>query len=225
MRRTVLLLLALAVSAPAARAQGLADYDYENLAFRGMGVDVGRIWPSKVDPTGVYSLRFDLGYLGPAVRIVPSLSYWSSRMRRSELARLAERLEQLPPLQEQGVTITAEDLGVIDWSDLSLSVDAHFVWTTPLRLFTFVGLGGAVHLLNGRGTAIDDTFIEDLLDTVSAGIAVFAGLEYPLADRVRIYGEARYTMLSDLSYPGLRIGGALMLPPREPVDPASRRRR
>jgi opacity protein-like surface antigen len=218
MRPALALLLILAGftgGAAEVRAQNLADYDYENLIFRGIGLDVGYIWPTRVEPTPTLSLRFDLGYLGPAVRLAPQMSYWSSTMRRSELARLAERLSELPPLQAQGVVITAADLGTVDWSDLSLSIDAHIVWTTPVNLLTFVGAGAGVHLLNGRGSAIDDTFIEDLLDTMSAGIALLAGVEYPLIDRFRIYGEARYTLLSDVRYPGLRIGGALMLPPRD----------
>lgn len=224
MRRTLAsLVLAWLLAAPAA-AQGLADYDYENLTFRGFGADYGWIWPSKVEAAPMFTVRLDLGYLGPAVRIMPSISYWSSRMRASELARLAARLEQLPPLQEQGVVISPGDLGRIDWSNLSLALDAHVVWTTPVGLLTFVGGGVGVHLLNGRGDAIADTFIEDLLDTMSAGVAVLAGVEYPVGDRFRVFGETRYTLLSDVRYPAIRVGGALMLPPRASVPSASRNR-
>jgi hypothetical protein len=197
------------------RAQELADYDYVNLTFRGLGFDVGYIWPDKVRATPVWSLRLDLGYLGPAVRIAPSLSYWSSSMRTAELERLAERLSLIRPLQEQGVVVTAADLGRIDWSDLSLAVDAHVVWTAPLDIITFVGMGAAVHALNGRGEFIDDTFIEDLLDSTTAGLAFMTGFEVQPLARLRIYGEARYTLVSDVRYPGLRIGAALMLPPRQ----------
>jgi hypothetical protein len=195
-------------------AQELADYDYENLTFRGIGFDYGYIWPSKVEPATQYSIRLDLGFLGPAVRIAPSLSYWSSRFRTSELDRLADRLNNLPPLREQGVTITAADLGLVEWSDLSMSLDAHVVWTAPLDIITFVGLGGSIHALNGRGDAIADTFVEDLLDSTTAGLSVLAGAEYQPIPRMRVYGEARYTLVSDVRYPGIRLGAALMLPPR-----------
>src|SRR5919106_1129857 len=110
-RRHVWPLLLLALSAPAG-AQSLADYDYDNLRFRGVGFDFGRIWPSKVNATQVYSLRLDLGYLGPAVRIVPSVSYWSSDFRDRELRRLADQLEQLPAIRDAGLDITAVDLAV-----------------------------------------------------------------------------------------------------------------
>jgi hypothetical protein len=103
---------------PPRTAQTLADYDYENLTFRGIGFDYGYIWPNKVEPTSMWSLRLDLGYLGPAVRIAPSISYWSSRLRTSELDRLADRLSSCRRCSEQGVVITAGDLGDIHWSDL-----------------------------------------------------------------------------------------------------------
>lgn len=195
-------------------AQRLADYDYENLTFRGIGFDYGYIWPNKVRPAPMWSVRLDLGYLGPAVRLTPTLSYWSSRFRAAQLDRLADRLSQLPALQQQGIVLTAADLGDIHWSDLSMSLDAHFVWTAPLDIISFVGAGVALHALNGRGPAIDGTFIEDLLDSTAAGAALLGGFELQVLPRLRAYGEARYTLVSDVRYTGLRLGGALMLPPR-----------
>lgn len=212
MRRHLLTALALLLAPLGASAQGLADYDYENLTFRGIGFDYGYIWPSKVAAAPLYSARIDLGYLGPGVRIAPTISYWSSKFQRSELERLADRLEQLPVLREQNVTIDAADLGTVEWSDLSLGIDAHMVWTTPIALMTFIGANLGVHALNGRGDAIADTFVEDLLDSTTAGAGVMAGVEYQLMSRLRIYGEARYTLLSDVHYPSLRAGAALMLP-------------
>jgi hypothetical protein len=220
----ILLLAALFVAAPRLlRAQELADYDYSNLTLRGIGFDYGYIWPSKVAATSQYALRLDLGFLGPAVRIVPSISYWSSSIRTAELDRLADRLNRLPPLVEQGVEITAADLGRVQWSDLALSVDAHVVWTAPLDLITFLGVGASVHALNGRGDAIADTFVEDLLDSTTAGIAFMGGAELQIIPRLRVYGEARYTLVSDVRYPGVRIGAALMLPSSNVTTPESRR--
>jgi hypothetical protein len=218
MRAGARLMLACAsVLFPAAtHAQDLADYDYENLAFRGIGFDWGYIWPTKVEPTSVFTVRLDLGYLGPAVRILPSVSYWSSRFRTSELDRLAGRLSQLPPLRdhEPPIVISGADLGTVDWSDLTLALDAHVVWTAPFHVITFVGAGAALHALNGRGEAIDDTFIEDLLDSATAGGAVMAGAEVQPIPRLRLYGEVRYSLTSDVRHPGIRVGAALMLPPR-----------
>jgi hypothetical protein len=197
----------------AARAQGLADYDYENLSFRGLGADVGRIWPNKVDAAWQYAIRADLGFLGPSIRILPTLSYWKSQMKRSELNRLAEQLTGLPALQRQNAVITAADLGDVDWSSLALSVDVQAVWTAPLNVFTYVGAGFGLYSMNGKGTAIADTFIEDLLDTAAAGVAVMAGMEFEPSARLRLYAEGRFTVQSDIHYPGLRIGASLMRAP------------
>jgi hypothetical protein len=209
------LLLALLLVLPGrVAAQDLAAYDYENLTFRGIGFDYGYIWPSKVEPTSMYTLRVDLGFLGPAVRLAPSISYWTSKLRSSELERLADRLELLPPLRADSIELSADDFGEVLWSDLGLALDAHIVWTVPFDIITFVGAGASLHALNGRGVSIDDTFIEGLLDSTAAGIALMAGAEVQPMPGVRLYGEARYTVVSDVRYPALRIGAALMLPPR-----------
>ncbi|HSL71126.1 MAG TPA: hypothetical protein VK864_12850, partial [Longimicrobiales bacterium] len=129
--------------------------------------------------------------------------------------RLATQLNELPALSDRGVTITAAELGEIDWSNLTLGLDAHVVWTLPFGVFTYAGAGLGLHFLNGEGTAVGDTFIEDLLDTVTAGGAAMAGAEVPFSPSFRLYGELRYTLLSDVRYPGLRIGGSYMLPTRE----------
>lgn len=203
------------------RAQSLADYDYENLSFRGIGLDYGYIWPSRVASTPVYSVRMDLGFLGPGVRIVPTFSYWTSHFRTAELNRLASQINNLPALRNQGAAITGSDLGEIKWSDLTVGVDAHLMWTTPIGVFTYVGAGAAVHALNGQGTFVENTFVEDLLDSTAAGISLMGGVEAQILARLRIYGEAKYTLVSDVRYAGLRIGGALMLPQRT-ATPTSR---
>ncbi|MGQ0563255.1 MAG: hypothetical protein ACT443_15455 [Gemmatimonadota bacterium] len=210
-----LLMVAGFCAATPAAAQTLADYDYENLVFRGIGFDYGYIWPTRVDATPTYTVRLDLGFLGPGIRITPTLSYWSSEFRASEVERLAGQINRLPALREQGVSVTARDLGTIKWSDLTVGLDAHLLWTAPAGVFTYVGAGVAAHALNGQGQFVADTFVEDLLDSTSAGIALIGGLEAGILPRLRLYGEARYTIVSDVRYPGLRIGGALMLPARE----------
>ena len=214
MRRLAIAFVAagLAMLPAVAAAQGLADYDYENLSFRGIGFAYGRIWPNRVEATSSYTVRADLGFLGPAVRIAPSVSYWSSKFRRREVAELADKLSEIPALRDAGVVLTADDLGDIRWSDLSLGLDAHVVWTAPMNVLGYLGTGLGVHALNGRGDAVAHTFVEDLLDNTTAGISAIAGLEYQPVPQFRVFGEARYTVISDARYPELKLGGAIMLP-------------
>jgi opacity protein-like surface antigen len=209
MRRRLLTLglagLAISALPPTTAAQTLADYDYEHLRFRGVGVDFGYVWPDKVASTAQLGIRLDLGYLGPGVRIIPSLTYWQSEFNDDELATLASRLSN-----QLGVSIDGEELGPIEWSDLALSFDGQLVWNTPVDVLTFVGVGLGFHALNGQGAAIDDTFVEDLLDAITAGAAALGGIEFEPTDQFRVYGEARYTVMNSIQYVSGRVGVQFM---------------
>lgn len=196
-------------------AQELADFDYENLSFRGVALEAGHLWANRVEEATTLGLRVDLGYLGPGVRIVPTLGYWSSELKRGEVADLEEGVERL--LESQTGDDVDVDLGTIDWSDLRLGLDAHVVWSVPFDLLTFAGVGGAVHFLNGDGEAIAGTFVEDLLDSARAGFNLHLGVEYPW-DEVRLYGMGRFETLEDLNYFELRIGGQIMVGPSAPGE-------
>ena len=197
------------VPAAAQQRMDLADYDYENLQFRGIGMDVGRLWPSNLESTTPIRLRIDLGYLGPGVRIMPSIAYWKSEVEEGEINAFEEQLEEQNDLPEGAI-----DLGEVELSNFALGVDAHFVWTTPIDVLAYLGAGVSLNMLNGQGNDIDDTFIEDLLDSVMPGISAIGGLEWAPVERLRIYGEAHFSVVSDILSPGVRVGGAIMLPTR-----------
>jgi len=209
-RGTLGVSMAAALLAAPARAQDLADFDYENLRFRGFAPEWGYLWPTRVEPAQSWGVRLDLGYLGPGLRIVPSVTYWKSTFRTAEVRELEERVASLISTQTDEPPPTV-DLGVIDWSDVALAVDAQLVWRVPYGVLTFAGLGAAAHMLDGSGTAVDDTFVEDLLDSVTAGFNVHAGVEYPVARSFRLYGQARWEVMGDLRYSQIRLGGQIMI--------------
>jgi hypothetical protein len=187
--------------------QGLSDLDYEYLSFRGVMLDAGRIFPSRVDPAWTLGGRIDLGFLGTGVRAVLGVNHWSSTLVREEVEKLETRLEEL--ILEQTGLVTPVDLGEITWSDTALHGDVHMLWRVPFGFLTYLGIGGSAHVLRGSGRAIDDTFVEDLLDSVRAGINAHTGIEIPLGGRLRFVGEARYELLENLSYLQLRAGGQI----------------
>ena len=41
-------------------AQDLADFDYEDLTFRGLGIEAGYIWPTRVEAVETFGVRIDL---------------------------------------------------------------------------------------------------------------------------------------------------------------------
>ena len=188
------------------RAQELADYDYENLSFRGISFDVGYLYADKVEDTRTLGVRFDLGFLGPGFRIMPGVTYWESTLAQTEVGQFQTRLGTLTA--DQGGTVPAGgfDLGDIDRQDIVVSLDGHYVWAVPLNLFFSTGVGLSVHFLNGSGPSIDGTFVEDLLDSVSAGFNLHAALAYPIADRIRIHGGSKVDILGDLNYVEFRGG-------------------
>lgn len=204
------------MAAPAA-AQNLADFDYEHLSLRGIGFETGYVPAHRIHgvrgDTRSWGARLDLGYLGPGLRIAPSVTYWSSELEAEEVSRLEGRLGQLIA-REAGPSASGAasevDLGAITWTDLVVGADAHVVWNIPFGWLGFLGLGASVHVLDGQGEAIDDTFIEDLLDTVRPGVNAHLGMEYPLWTWSRLYWHGRYEVTEDLRYFNLRGGLQLM---------------
>lgn len=212
--------MSVAASPRRVTAQELADFDYENLSFRGIGVEGGLLFPTRVKATQSIGLRMDLGYLGPGVRIIPGLSFWSSSFKSGEVAELEDRVGTLIGAQTDGPPPTV-DLGVIDWRDLVLSLDAQMVWQVPFGVLTHAGAGISAHMLNGSGSAIDDTFVEDLLDSVTAGFNLHTGLEIPMG-RLRPYLTGRYEVTGDVQYFEIRFGAQLMFAPPAPGEERSR---
>ena len=210
MRTHAMWKLALAVVvilAPAgARSQELADYDYANLSFRGVLAEGGYIFANNVENTEIFALRFDLGFLGPGFRIVPGVAYWTSPMAQGEVDDFEARLAALNTAQGGTSPPGGFNLGEIDRDDVVISLDGHYMWSVPADLFLWTGVGASAHFLNGSGAAVNGTFVEDLLDSVSAGFNVHAGLEYPFTDRFRIYGGSKLEVLGDLRYVELRFG-------------------
>lgn len=211
------LALAVVLGPSPAGAQELADLDYEHLSFRGIGIDAGYLWPTRVDPTYSLGLRIDMGYAGPGLRIVPSVTYWSSSMVSSEVTELEDRISQLIA-DQTGFPPSSLDFGTLDWRDIAIGVDAHVVWDSLFDLLTYGGLGVAAHIMDGDGAAIAGTFVEDALDSVTAGVNLHFGVEYPISERFRIYSVAKYEVMSDLQFFHVRAGWQLMTGPNAPGE-------
>lgn len=201
----------------AARAQDAADYDYENLVLSGVGVHLSEIFPARSEPAPALNVRVDLGLLGPNVRITPGLTFWSTKLRDSEVARMEDRIEA--SCENSGASCPGVELGEVEISDFSLDVDAHFLWATEYVVEPYAGAGVSLHLLNGRGDFIEDTFVEELLDAIAPGFNLVGGLEFPVTDNLRVMGEARGVLTGNIRYISLGVGGAWRFPPqlRRPV--------
>jgi hypothetical protein len=204
------------LSTPAV-AQDIADIDYEHLSFRALAPEWGYLWPNRIEPAQSLGVRVDMGYMGPGLRVVPSITYWSSRWKNDEVVEFSERVARLVAEQTGGPAPNL-DLGRIDYSDLIIGLDAQVVWEVPFDLLTFGGLGVAAHIVDGDGPAIDGTFVEDLIDSVEPGFNLHVGAEYPVTERMRVYTVGRYEVMPDLQYVQIRIGWQFMFAPNAPGE-------
>ena len=198
-------------------AQDIADIDYEHLSFRAVAPEVGYLWPNRIEPTESFGVRVDMGYMGPGLRVTPSITYWSSRWKDAEVAEFAERVAQLVADQTGGPP-PALDLGTIEYSDLAIGLDAHVVWEVPFDLLTYGGLGFTAHIVDGDGAAINGTFVEDLIDSVEPGFNLHVGAEYPVTEKMRLYTVGRYEVMPDLQYFQVRVGWQFMFAPNAPGE-------
>ena len=225
MRRLTLPILAAAVlsalllAPTAARAQDMADYDYENLVFTGAGAHLSMVFPARTEAALGLNVRVDLGLLGPNVRITPGITYWSSQLRDSEVERMESRIEAA--CERGSVPCPGIELGDVEVSDLSLDVDAHFLWATDYFVEPYAGAGVSLHLVNGSGEFIDNTFVEELLDGIAPGLNLVGGLEFPIAGNLRLLTEARAVLTGTTRFISLGVGGAWRFPPelQRPVVP------
>lgn len=217
MKAVAALLLALAAAPSALVAQDVADIDYENLAFRGIGLEIGYLWPDRLEEAVSYGVRIDMGYAGPGLRILPSISYFGTRLESAEVEEFADRIARLVA-QQTGDPPPDLDLGRISYSDVAVGLDAHIVWEVPLDLLTFGGMGVAAHFVDGDGDAIDGTFVEDLLDSVDPGFNLHVGAEYPVTNSMRLYTTGRYELTPEHRYFQVRVGWQFMTGPNAPGE-------
>lgn len=170
-------------------AQNLADYDYDNLGFRSLGVNVTYLGATDTDNGLGFEVRSDLGFLGPGIRVVPRLGFWKENVNVTEIRALEARIAELALLPPSAI-----NLGVIERSVAVLGAD--FQWTTRAsRVAPYVGIGLDAYLLNDSGAAIEGTFLDDRV--ITAGLSAVAGLELALQGGWIVYGDVRGSLVTD----------------------------
>jgi hypothetical protein len=192
-------LVTFGVLAPSAvRAQSLFErLNLDRLRLTALGASGGPVRVSRAEHTQSYGVYADYGYIAPSWRVVFSATYWGSHFRDEFVETFEDRLREriIDPSGDDTV-----DLGRINVSDIALEVDLRY---TPrpnavLRPYAGGGLGG--HIINAESPFINDTFVESALDNISAGFAVFAGLDTAPVGRLSFGLQARLNLLSNLRY-------------------------
>jgi hypothetical protein len=197
----MLLLAATPVAAPAQAV--LNQFSYDELRPSALQIDVGLLGASQLQGTFVGGLRLDYGYIAPRVRLLLGVSYFRSQLDRETRDRFVQRLRSLINDPTNDYTI---DIGRIFWGHIVADMDFQYAIPQGPSVVTYLGGGVGVHLRNGSGTAIDDTFIEDALDQIAAAANVSIGVEIALASRWRATVETRGVISTGLSTASMRAG-------------------
>ena len=98
------------------------------------------------------------------------------------------------------------EIGRITWSNLEATLDLQYIFPSGQRYFTYLGLGIGAHIRNGSGMAIDGTFVEDALDTITASADLSLGVEVMLTDRIHFTTNVRGVLSSELLIASARAG-------------------
>jgi opacity protein-like surface antigen len=153
--------------------------------------------PSRAEETQAYGVYADYGYITRSWRIVFSANYWGSEFQEEFVDTFEQRL------REQVIDPSGDDtleLGPIDVSDIALEIDLRYTPRRNAVLRPYVGGGLGAHIINAESPFINDTFVESSLDNISAGFAMFAGVDTAPAGRISFGAQARLNLLSNLRY-------------------------
>ncbi len=196
--------LALLLGPSAVKAQGFLDeFSYEGLGFAGIGFEVGPVASDRVTTEVSFGVRVDYGMIAPRVRVVFGANYFKGELDQDEIGDFENRVLQIVDDPTGDATV---DIGEIGWSNLEATIDLQYIFQSSPRYFTYIGFGLGAHVRNGSGVAIEDTFVEDALDTIAASADLSLGLEIALTDQFHFTTEARGVLSSELLLASARAG-------------------
>jgi hypothetical protein len=197
------------LAAPSARAQGYLDqFSYEGLRLSGIGVEFGGVLSNSVTTEPIGGVRVDLGVIAPRLRVVVGGSYFKGDFKPDRIARFEQRLQEV-------LTDCACDslaIGTITQSNVELFLALQYLFPALGRVQPYAGAGFSAHIRDGDGAVIADTFVEDALDTVAAGVDGSVGLEVAVVSRLAIVAELRGVLTSELQSLSARGGLMIRLP-------------
>ena len=182
-------------------AQGfLSKFSYDNLKPSALQLDLGPVGGNNIRGTLTGGLRLDYGFIAPHVRVLLGVSYYKADFSSAARTRFEQRLDSIV---NPGTNDTI-NLGRIRWSDVTGDVDLQYV-LQGRSVTTYLGIGLGAHIRHGSGPAINGTFVQDALNSITAGLNGTIGTEVG-ANRWRFTVEARGVLSSGVSTVSLRSG-------------------
>ncbi len=179
------------------------QFSYDDLGFSGIGIEAGPVWSDRITTEFSAGFRVDYGLIAPRVRMVFGGTYFKGDLNQSEILRFESNLRGVV-IDPTGDALV--DVGDITWSNLETTMDLQYLAPIARVVVGYVGFGLGVHLRNGSGAAIDDTFVEDALDTIAAGANLSLGIEVAATDNLLAAIEGRGGLTSELRTLAVRAG-------------------
>ncbi len=187
----------------------LEQFSYEGLGLAGIGVEVGGVASDRLTTEWSVGLRVDYGMFAPRVRLMFGASYFKGDLGQDEIDEFEQRLGGVVQDPTGDAVI---DVGQITWANFETTLDLQYLFHTESRYTTYVGVGLGVHVRNSSGAAIEDTFVEDALDTVTAGVNGTLGIQIAVTDQVHFTTEVRGGLSGELRQASARAGFMYRLP-------------
>ena len=195
--------LALLVCPQVVLAQGfLEQFSYEGLRFSGIGFEFGGVVSDRLTSEMTGAVRIDCGRIAPDVRVLIGVSYFKGEFNASEIREFALGIQRVVVPAMSSII----DIGSITWSDIEADFDLQYMLEAGSRITNYVGIGFAAHVRNGTGTVIDDTFVEDALDTIDAGLNLSVGTSVELIPAIHFTVDLRGGLTSELRTASARAG-------------------
>ncbi len=202
--RALLIATVLLHTAGSATAQSfLEQFSYEGLRFSGIGFDIGPVGSDRLTTEVSGGVRLDYGMIAPRVRVMFGANYFKGELSQGEILEFEDQLRQIVQDPTGDATV---DVGEITWSNLEATLDLQYLFPSGPRVLTYIGLGIGAHLRNGSGAAIENTFVEDALDTIAASADLTLGMDFALSDNILFTTDVRGTLSSELIMASVRVG-------------------
>lgn len=202
-----LLLATLLPAAAGAQASGslFERLNLDKLRLSALGGGAGAMKPSQMLPTQAYALHSDYGEIVPSWRVVFHVTYWESRYTDRAVERFAAQFRTAVVDPSADDTLRRAQIKV---SDIAVTADLRYSPWQSQTIRTYIGAGTGIHVLNGEGRYISQTFIENSLDNMAVGVLALGGADVALLQRFSFGLQARFDLLSGMSYASFRVLGS-----------------
>ena len=208
--------VATALVAPLGAQEGsvLERLNLDRLQLAALGVASGAVRPAQLVTTNVFELHSDYGAIAENWHVVFTVSYWESRYQDNVVQSFVEQIRKStnPPSQ-----VLPSEVSV---SDIALGAEGRWKPRPSSFLRPYLGLGFAAHVINTEGELIDDTFVENALDYITAGVSGSTGIDVQLLEHLTLGAQARYDLLSGIRFGSVRLTATYVFDatPRRPVS-------